>query len=40
MSLFKTQQQREQDQRVQDVLKRTDDVIAHTEKLLEQLENK
>ncbi len=38
-NLFKSKEERERDRRVQEAIKRADDVIARTEKLLEQLEN-
>lgn len=38
-NLFKSKEERERDCRAQEAIKRADDVIARTEKLLEQLEN-
>lgn len=37
-NLFKSKEERERDRRVQEAIKRADDVIARTEKLLEDLE--
>ena len=37
-NLFKSKEERELDRRVQDAIKSADDVIARTEKLLEDLE--
>lgn len=35
--LFKSKKEREQDNRVKDVLKRTDDFIDHTERMLDEM---
>lgn len=37
-NLFKSKGERERERRVQEVIKRADDVIARTEKLLEDIE--
>ena len=37
--LFKSKEERERDRRAQEAIERADDVIAHTEKLLKDLEN-
>lgn len=38
-NLFKSKEERERDRRAQEAIKRADDVIARTEKLLRDLEN-
>lgn len=39
-NLFKSKEDRERERRAKEAIKRADDVIARTEKLLKQLQNK